>query len=249
MTGKTCLITGAGSGIGAASARLMASQGYRVALTDIDLTAVKTIATEIQNEGGQAIALQLNIASEEQWIAALKQVDASFGGLDILINNAAGFGSGEMLVDTALEEWRRIIAISVDGTFLGIKHAIPMMEKRGGGSIVNVSSVLGKVAMIGASAYVASKGAVTMLTKAAALECAHAGNGVRINSVHPGFVSTPALHERLEGEALDMVVGMHPMGRLASSEEIAEAIAFLASDASSFCTGSELVADGGYTAR
>jgi NAD(P)-dependent dehydrogenase (short-subunit alcohol dehydrogenase family) len=173
-----------------------------------------------------------------------------FGRIDVLVNNA-GVGGGQPLLESSLEAWRGVIAVNLDGVFLGLRHVGPAMIGTGGGSVINISSILGKVGQAGAAAYCASKGGVALLTKAAALELAPMG--VRVNSVHPGYIETPmvsnALHEAENGnEMRDMLITRHALGRMGVPKEIANGILFLASDESSFMTGSELVIDGGYTA-
>src|SRR5581483_6745492 len=199
--------------------------------------------------GGEHQAVVLDVTSEEAWIRTLRQIDAAFGRLDILVNNA-GYGRFQSLDDTTLADWRAIMAVNLDSVFLGTKYSLPLLARSGKGSIVNISSIRGLVAGPGTAAYCASKAGVRLFTKSTALECAAAGNGIRANSVHPGQVETPLSAAALSDPArrsatLDRI----PLGRMGQPVEIADAIVFLASDASSFMTGSELVVDGGYTAQ
>ena len=248
VAGKTALVTGAASGLGAEPARRLAAEGANVMLTDCDPTGAEVAAAI----GDTADFTLHDVASEDDWAAAVVATTARFGGLDILVNNAGVAGSSLDLLTHNLNDWRRILSINLDGVFLGLRHCGPVMAARGGGSVINLSSILGKVGMAGAAAYCASKGGVVMLTKAAALEWAPLG--IRVNSVHPGFIDTPmvagALHASENGnEMRDMLIAAHPMARFGIPREIADAILFLASDESSFMTGAELVVDGGYTAQ
>lgn len=250
VKGKVALVSGGASGLGAESGRRLAREGARVMLTDVAHDRGQAVADEILAEGGEAAFLPHDVTDEAQWIETIQATVARFGRLDVLVNSA-GIGGGEPLLEATLEGWRRVTGINLDGTFLGVRHAAPAMIAGGGGSIINLSSILGKVGFPGAAAYCASKGGVAMLTKAAALELA--ATGVRVNSVHPGFIDTPmvaeALHASENGnEMRDMLISRHALGRLGAPREIADAIVFLASDESSFMTGAELVIDGGYTA-
>ena len=248
VAGKTALVTGAASGLGAETARRLAANGANVMLTDRDPTGAE-VAAAIGNTADFTLH---DVASEDDWAAAVAVTTARFGGLDILVNNAGVAGSSLDLLTHSLDDWRRILSINLDGVFLGLRHCGPVMAAHGGGSVINLSSILGKVGMAGAAAYCASKGGVVMLTKAAALEWAPLG--IRVNSVHPGFIDTPmvagALHASENGnEMRNMLIAAHPMARFGIPREIADAILFLASDESSFMTGAELVVDGGYTAQ
>lgn len=250
VAGKVALVTGGASGLGAESGRRLAREGARVVLTDLAAKAGQAVADEILAAGGTAMFLAHDVTDEGRWVEVVAATVARFGRLDVLVNSA-GVGGGEPLLEATLEGWRRVTGINLDGTFLGVRHAAPAMVQAGGGSIINLSSILGKVGLPGAAAYCASKGGVAMLTKAAALELAAAG--VRVNSVHPGFIETPMVanafrESESENEMRDMIVSRHALGRLGVPREIADAIVFLASDESSFMTGSELVVDGGYTA-
>jgi NAD(P)-dependent dehydrogenase (short-subunit alcohol dehydrogenase family) len=251
LTGKVALVTGAASGIGAAAARRLARDGAAVLLTDRDL-AGEAVAARITADGGQAAFCHHDVTSAADWEAAVAQAVGSFGRLDILVNNAGIAGGRHELLSHDLDAWRQILAVNLDGVFLGLRHAGPQMAAGGGGSVINISSILGKVGMGGAAAYCASKGGVTLLTKAAALEWAPLG--IRVNSLHPGFIDTPlvsnALAERDDGnETRVALMAAHPLGRFGLPQEIGDAIAFLARDDASFITGAELVVDGGYTAQ
>ena len=250
VAGKVALITGAASGLGAESARRLAREGARLVLTDMAVDTGARVADEIAAAGGEAIFLAHDVTDEARWDEVVAAAVARFGRIDVLVNSA-GVGGGEPLLESNYESWRRVIAINLDGTYLGMKAVAPVMVQNGAGSIINLSSILGKVGSPGAPAYCASKGGVLMLTKATALELAPLG--VRVNSVHPGFIDTPMVAEALRdrpdaNEMRDMIVSRHAVGRLGVPREIADGIVFLASDEASFMTGAELVIDGGYTA-
>lgn len=252
LTAKVALITGAASGIGEACARKMAAAGASLVLTDINHSAVAALADELGREGTQAAALQHDVTQPGDWENAVALAVDTFGGLDILVNNAGIAGDNTDLMNLDLEKWHSVLSVNLDGVFLGLRYSGPALERRGGGSVINISSILGKVGFPGAAPYCASKGAVTLLSKSAALEWAPLK--IRVNSVHPGFVETPlvrdALAEREDGaEMAELLVAAHPMGRLGLATEVASAVTFLASDEASFMTGSELVIDGGYTAQ
>lgn len=251
LSGKVALVTGAASGIGAAAARRLAQDGAAVLLTDRDL-AGEEVAAAITAQGGSAAFRLHDVTSEPDWAAAVEHAVQDFGRLDILVNNAGISGGRHELMDHSLDAWRQILSVNLDGVFLGLRHAGPRIAAGGGGSVINISSILGKVGMGGAAAYCASKGGVTLLTKAAALEWAP--HNIRVNSVHPGFIDTPlvsnALAERDDGNEMRVaLMNAHPVGRFGLPREIGDAIAFLASDDASFITGAELVVDGGYTAQ
>src|SRR3954449_3629939 len=230
--GKRALVTGAGSGIGAAVARLLAAAGAELTVADLSPHAV---AREL---GAQA--LELDVRDEAQ-------VAAAMSGLDLLVN-VAGIGSTTNAPDTTLDVWENVFAVNARGTFLCCKHAIPGMVERGGGSIVNVASVAALVGLRNRAAYSASKGAVISLTRALAVD--HVGDGIRVNAVAPGTVDSPWVRRLIEevGESLDALRAPQPMGRLGQPDEIAEAVLYLASDAAAFVTGTALVIDGGLTA-
>ena len=233
--GKRALVTGAGSGIGAAVARTLAAEGADVVLADIALQPVETLAAEI---GG--LGIELDVRDEEQ-------VAPAMANLDVLVN-VAGIGSTTTAPDTTLEVWEDVFAVNARGTFLCCKHAIPGMVERRGGAIVNVASVAALVGLRNRAAYCASKGAVVSLTRALAVD--HVADGVRVNAVCPGTVDSPWVRRLVDevGESMDMLRARQPMGRLGLPEEIAAAVAYLASDAAAFVTGTALVIDGGLTA-
>ncbi len=250
VSGKVVLITGAASGLGAESARRLASEGAHLVLTDMASDAGSDLAQALTAQGHQALFLNQDVTDEARWTEVAKAAMDRFGKIDVLINSA-GISGSEPFLEASLATWRQVMSVNLDGTFLGMHAVAPIMAEGGGGSIINLSSILGKVGMAGAAAYCASKGGVLMLTKATALELAPLG--IRVNSVHPGFIETPmvtnALHEAENGnEMRDLIISRHALGRMGLAREIADGIVFLASDESSFMTGAELVIDGGYTA-
>ena len=247
LEGKVALITGAAHGMGAEDARLFAREGAKVAIADIREEDARKVEAEIAEAGGEAMVIMLDVSKEEQWEQAVAAVVAKFGKLDILVNNAGISGSGES-DSSSTDAWERLIDINAKSVFLGMKHAIPEMEKIGGGAIVNISSISGLVGQESIHpGYNASKGAVRLVTKAAAVQ--HAKSGIRVNSVHPGMLP-PMLTSFQRGdpnrEAMNANV---PMGREGEPIEVANAVLFLASDEASYITGTELVVDGGFTAK
>ncbi len=249
VEGKVALVTGGGSGIGRATAESLARERASVVVTDLREEAAAETAARITDAGGTARAMAQDVTDEGQWQAVFASLRANEGRLDILFNNAGVSNDGLMLADTSLEHWRHVNAANVEGVFLGTKYGIEMMAETGGGSIVNVSSIYGKVGAVGSVAYNASKGAVCLLTKGAALECGKAGNGVRVNSVHPGFIETGMTAARFRDNATrDWMLNRTPIGRVGQPQDIANGVLYLASDESSFVTGAELVIDGGFTA-
>jgi len=233
--GKRALVTGAGSGIGAAVARRLAGEGAAVVLADLQLEPVRELAAELGAE-----ALELDVRDEAQ-------VAAATAGLDVLVN-VAGIGSTTTAPDTPLDVWEDVFAVNARGTFLCCKHAIPDMSTRGGGAIVNVASVAALVGLKRRAAYCASKGAVVSLTRALAVD--HVSDGIRVNAVCPGTVDSPWVRRLVEdaGESLDELRARQPLGRLGTPEEVATAIAYLASDDAAFVTGTAFVIDGGLSA-
>jgi len=229
------MVTGGGSGIGAAVARRLAADGFEVVVSDASLEAATAVASELG-----AHVLELDVRDEQQVAPAMADVD-------VLIN-VAGIGSTTNAPETPLDVWENVFAVNARGTFLCCKHAIPGMIARGGGSIVNVASVAALVGLRNRAAYSASKGAVVSLTRALAID--HVGDGIRVNAVCPGTVDSPWVRRLVEesGESIDALRQRQPMGRLGTPDEIAESVAYLASDRAAFVTGSVLVIDGGLTA-
>lgn len=247
LAGSVVLLTGATGGLGVHIAQRLASEGARIAVTDLDPEACRAVVDRLPGGAEQHTAIGLDVSTESQWSSAIAEVEVRLGPLRALVNNAA-LGSLATVEDETEEHWQRVVAVGQTGVWLGMKHSGPRIKLNGGGSIVNMCSILGTVGGLGNSvAYHAAKGAVRTMTKNAALHWAT--DGVRVNSLHPGFIATGPLLERYEGtERYDAMVAKTPMGRLGRPEEIAAVVAFLVSEDSSFMTGSELYADGGWTA-
>ena len=248
LEGKVAIITGGAHGMGAVEAILFAKEGAKVVVADIREDDARKVEAEIAEAGGEAMVVMLNVSKEDQWEQAIADVIAKFGKLDILVNNAGISGSGEKDFGSTAA-WDQLMDINAKSVFLGMKHAIPEMEKVRGGAIVNISSISG---MVGQSyvhpGYNASKGAVRLVTKAAAVQ--HAKSGIRVNSVHPGSMP-PMLTSgaRGDGGSQDARMAAIPMGREGQPIEVANAVLFMASDEASYITGTELMVDGGFTAR
>jgi 3(or 17)beta-hydroxysteroid dehydrogenase len=252
LKSKVAIITGATGGIGKAISSLFAAEGAKVVVTARRSDAGEKLKKEIKEKGGEAIYIRHDVTVERDWREVIKKTLKEFGKLDILVNNA-GIMFSKKIEETTLREWNEVIKVNLGGVFLGTKYAISTMKKTGGGSIINISSVLGLVGYFDLTAtYSASKGGSRAFTKAAAIECSKKGldYNIRVNSVHPGVVITPMAEPVLTNEDLkkEMEEG-HPMGRLADPMEIAYGALYIASDESSFVTGTELIIDGGWTAR
>jgi len=253
VSGKVALVTGGAMGIGRTCCELLAREGASVLVTDLQVEAGAEVAKVIDATGARASFAAHDVSSEPDWIRVIGEAQRAFGKLDILVNNA-GVGRFGDVEHTTLEDWRSLLAVNLDGVFLGIKHAIAPMREAGGGSIVNLSSIEGLVGDPALAAYNASKGAVRLLTKSAALYCAKGRTGIRVNSVHPGYIWTPMVQHATEasGHADEMrrtLEGLHPVGHLGEAIDVAYGVLYLASDESTFVTGAELVIDGGYTAQ
>lgn len=249
LDGKVAFISGGARGMGAEEARLFAIEGAKVAIGDILDDDGRAVEAEINESGGACLYIHLDVTDEANWQDAIAATVSRFGRLDILVNNAGIGGMGALIEDTAVEDWDRVMDINGKGVFLGTKAAIPAMQDSGGGSIINISSQLGIVATDMSSAqYHASKGAVRILTKSTALQ--YAPDGIRANSVHPGPVMTDmTASRRAAPDAYALMLSRIPLNRFAEPREIANAVLYLASDESSFVTGSEVVVDGGWVAQ
>ena len=242
---KVAFVTGAGSGIGEATAKAFAHESASVAIADIDFDAAERVASEITSKGGKATAYKLDVSDDAAVALVLAQVEKDFGALHIAHNNAGIGGEIAPIPDHSNDSWRKVMSVNLDGVFYCMKHEIPLMKKSGYGSIINMSSIMGAVAFANSSAYIASKHAIVGLTKAAAIECAV--DGIRVNSVGPSVIKTPIL-DVLPQEDLAGIAARHPVNRLGTCEEVAALILFLASPAASFVTGSYYAVDGGYLA-
>jgi NAD(P)-dependent dehydrogenase (short-subunit alcohol dehydrogenase family) len=227
---------------------MLAAEGASVAVTDVDVEAGQEVVKEIVEAGGTAAFFDHDVTREADWVHVVEGVQDTFGRPDVLVNNA-GVYRVEPLKETTLEAWEALMDVNVTGVFLGLKHCTPLMEEQGGGSVINLSSVAGLVGLSGHTCYGASKGAVRTMTKDAAMELAEAG--VRVNSVHPAYIDTQMADygAEVQDATKDELGDMHPLGHMGEPEDVAYAVLYLASDESTFMTGSELVLDGGYTAQ
>lgn len=247
LEGRVALVTGAASGIGAATAHRLAAEGAAVMVTDIQDDAGELVAKDVVDHGGRASYVHHDVSSEEDWINAIARTVETYGRLDVLVNNA-GAGDLAAIEEVSLEDWAQTIGIDQTGVFLGMKCAADALKQSGHGSVINISSIFGTSGGFGTSpAYHAAKGAVRTLTKNVALHWAL--EGVRVNSIHPGFIATPILDQAKGTEFEQAMLDLTPMARLGQPEEIAAGVAYLASDDAAFVTGIELYIDGGFTAR
>ncbi|MGA1370563.1 MAG: glucose 1-dehydrogenase [Pseudomonadales bacterium] len=261
LRGRIALVTGAASGIGRGAALALAAEGARLIVTDIDETGLAETLAMLRAAGGEAVSFHHDVTDEARWQAILETVRATFGGLHVLVNNA-GIGIMTSIFTMSHADWSRQQAINVDGVFFGLKHGCPLIGTSGGGSVINISSLAGLRGSPGLAGYCATKGAVRLLSKAVALECAQAGMNVRVNSVHPGIIDT-AIWTKVspqQSSALGLTVGANgvdaqalgagsPLGYAGLPADIAAGIVYLASEESRYVTGSELVIDGGMSAK
>jgi NAD(P)-dependent dehydrogenase (short-subunit alcohol dehydrogenase family) len=249
LTGKAAIVTGGASGIGRATVLRFVAEGCRVVVADVDEGRGMAVVEGITAKGGDSVFFRHDVTSEADWERLAERTMSTYGRVDVLFNNA-GIELAKSLADTSLEDWERVMSVNVTGPFLGMKHIVPLMVRQGGGSVINMSSSSGLVGCGCFMAYTASKGAVRLMTKDAAIEFASVG--VRVNSVHPGYVDTEMMG-RIAGDwsqsEAEVTAAAVPLGRLGAPEEIAGLVAFLASDESAYCTGAEFVMDGGETAR
>ena len=244
---KVALVTGAGSGIGAACALQLAGQGARVVVADMNMDGAREIVERIVQAGGQAVAHQIDVTDPAAVKAMVDFTVATYGGLDCAVNNAGIGGPLKPLADYEVDEWQRVIDVNQNSVFYCMKYELGPMLEKGKGSIVNMSSILGTNGIPTAPAYVASKHALIGMTKSAAI--AYSALGVRINAVGPGYIRTPLVENSMDEEGLNALVGLHPIGRLGTSEEVANLTLFLLSERASFITGSYHLVDGAYAAQ
>lgn len=242
--GKTALITGAGSGIGKETAKLLATRGASVIVSDIRADAAEQVVREIIQAGGIARANVADTSNPDDVRKAVAFAEQEFGALHLAFNNAGIAGDTVPIAELNIDSWQRVIDVNLSGVFYGVRYQIPAMLKAGGGAIVNMSSILGLVGANNVSAYVAAKHGVSGLTKAAALE--YSSQGIRVNSIHPGYIDTPLL-DALDRDTYNSLKSLHPIGRLGVDTEVAQVVVFLLSDAASFVTGAQYTVDGAYT--
>ena len=255
VQGKVALVTGGASGIGAAVAELLAREGASVAVTDVDELQGPEVVAGIKKAGGEASFLLQDVTSESRWSEVVAEIGTRYGRLDILVSNAGIGIAVPTIVEMSLADWRRQTAINLDGVFLSVKHCLPLMRKTGGGSIIMMSSLAGLRGASGLAGYCATKGGVRLFAKAIAIECASFADGIRVNSVHPGIIDTPIwgkVSMDATGAAPNAPIDVEerarqatPLGRAGQASEIAAGVLYLASDASRYVTGTELVIDGG----
>jgi NAD(P)-dependent dehydrogenase (short-subunit alcohol dehydrogenase family) len=253
VEGKVVIVTGGASGIGAACATTLAREGAQVVVTDLDDDRGQAVVDNIAGAGGEAAYLHQDVSLEEGWPGVIEATKRRFGRLDVMVANA-GIGILCPAVEMSLADWRRQTAVNLDGVFLSVKYAVPAMRATGGGSIIIMSSVAGLRGSAGLAGYCATKGGVRLFAKAVAMECAAAGDGIRVNTVHPGVIDTP-IWTKISGSAgrnvpidpNEVARAGVPLGRVGQAQDIANGVLFLASDASDHMTGSELVIDGGMT--
>lgn len=243
LEGKVAVVTGGGSGIGAACVRLFVERGAKVVVADLKQEAAERVAGEL---GDSAVAVATDVSDAASCEAMVKVATDTFGRLDVAVNNAGIAGAQADVGEYPVDSWRQVLGVHLDGAFYCMRAELPAMLRAGGGSIVNMASILGSVGWPQAAAYVSAKHGIVGLTRAAAIE--YAARGIRVNAVGPGFIDTPLL-AALDDEARAGLTALHPLGRLGRSEEVAELVAFLASDRSSNTTGAYYTTDGGYTAR
>jgi NAD(P)-dependent dehydrogenase (short-subunit alcohol dehydrogenase family) len=258
VQGKVALVTGGASGIGEAVCELLAREGASVAVTDVDDLKGPEVVARIKKAGGEASFWHHDVTSEARWIEVVTEVMKRYGRLDVLVSNAGIGIAVPSITQMSLADWRRQTAINLDGVFLSVKHGLPAMRKTGGGSVIMMSSLAGLRGSASLSGYCATKGGVRLFAKAIAMECATFGDGIRVNSVHPGIIDTP-IWGKIPAEATgagqnapidpeERAKMATPLGRAGHAEEIAQGVLYLASDASRYVTGTELVIDGGMNA-
>lgn len=246
FSGKTALVTGATSGIGAAVARELASWGAHVIVSDLKAEACAAMAAQIVATGGRAHGFAADVGDPEAMAALVAFAEDRTGGLHLAVNNAGIGGAQAPVGEYPIDAWEQVVRVNLNGVFFGLRYQIPAMLRAGGGAIVNMASILGSVGFANSAAYVAAKHGVLGLTKTAALD--YAQKGIRINAVGPGFIQTPLLTDNLSAEMLAGLAGMHPVGRIGTPEDVSALTCFLLSDRAGFITGSYHLVDGGYTA-
>lgn len=252
VEGKVAIVTGGSHGIGKSACKMLAQEGAKVAVTDVKDHDGKDVAEAIQNDGGTAEYWHLDVSQEAEVKTVFQQIKEKWGKIDVLVNNAGISGPNQPTHEIEAKDWKSLLSINVDGVFFCTKHGVKAMLENGGGSIINLSSIYGIIGTTDLPAYHASKGAVRLMSKTDAL--LYAKDNIRVNSVHPGFIWTPLVEQFLQQqgdveEGRKQLEQLHPVGHVGEPEDVAYGILYLASDESKFITGSELVIDGGYTAR
>lgn len=247
FNGKVAIVTGGGSGIGEAIVKELAAGGAKVVVADRDQAGIDRVVAAVKASGGNATGFAIDVASAEQNAAMVAFAEKTYGGLNLAVNNAGIGGPAAQTGDYPLDGWKTVIDINLNGVFYGLRYEIPAILKSGGGSIVNMASILGTVGFATAVAYTSAKHALLGMTKVAAME--YAAKGVRVNAVGPGFIDTPLLSKNLDANTLKYVAGLHPIQRLGRPEEVSALTCFLLSDRASFITGSYHLVDGGYVAQ
>ena len=244
---KVAIVTGGASGIGKSVVEKLADGGAKVVIADFDEVGGKAAADKVNADGGTASFFKVDVSDPEQVEAMVRFAVDTYGGLHIAVNNAGIGGASALTGEYELDDWKKVIDINLNGVFYGLRYQLPALLESGGGAIVNLASILGSVGFANSPGYVAAKHGVVGLTKTAAIE--YATQGIRINSVGPGFVRTPLVEGNIDAETLEAIAGLHPMQRLGTPEEVANLITFLVSDDAAFLTGGYYLADGGYTAQ
>lgn len=247
LKGKTAIITGASSGIGKSTAVLLAKNGANIVVADIDEKQGKAVVEKLKTHEIESIFIKVDTSNAEDVSNMVNATMDKFGSLDIAVNNAGVGGESALIGEYSVEAWDKTIAINLSGVFYGMKYQIPAMLKNGGGTIINMASILGQVGFASSCAYVAAKHGIVGLTKNGALE--YAKQGIRVNAIGPGFIKTPLLENNLDDEQMEQITSLHPQGRLGEPDEIAELVLWLATEKSSFVNGAYLPADGGYLAQ
>jgi len=247
FSGKVAIVTGGGSGIGAAVARQLAKGGAKVVVADLDTAGAQAVVDEIKAAGGAASPFKIDVADPAQVEAMVAFAKSTYRGLHLAVNNAGIGGPAAPTADYPLDGWKRVIDVNLNSVFYGLKYEIPAIIASGGGAIVNMASILGSVGFAQSSAYVTAKHGLLGLTKNAALE--YAKQGIRVTAVGPGFIDTPLLSKNLDAPTLEFIKTLHPVGRLGTADEVAALTCFLLSGEASFITGSYHLVDGGYVAQ